>query len=387
MVVLGVIVGLVVLVVLVALHELGHAIVARRNGVDVEEFGIGFPPRARAWRPQQSFLGEKVQFSLNWLPLGGFVRLKGEHDAATGPRTYGAASYWAKTRILLAGVAMNWLVAALLFSTLAVVGLPKLVPQQAVLPFDATVERSPVTVVDVVQGSPAAQAALQRGDQIIRVGEHTVATTTDLSVATAAQAGQTVAVSLVRDGRQLTTQAALRPQDGATNGGYLGVTSGQSEKIRSTWSAPLVGLVTTAQLTIETVKGIGDIVAKAVGGLIGQFAASEADRQTAARDLAAAGSSVAGPVGILGTLFPMVVSSGPWSVLLLAAIISLTLAVMNLLPIPALDGGRWLVMTLFRLSKRPLTKEREETIQVTGFLLILLLTVVVTWNDIGKFFS
>ncbi len=122
MLIVGIITGLIILVLLIVAHELGHAVVARRNGVKVEEFGIGFPPRAWARK-----LGNGVLFSLNWLPLGGFVRLHGEHDSATGKGTYGAASFWVKTKILLAGVVMNWLVAAVLFTVLAWVGLPKLV--------------------------------------------------------------------------------------------------------------------------------------------------------------------------------------------------------------------------------------------------------------------
>ena len=104
MLLMGILTGLIVLVVLIVVHELGHAIVARRNGVVVEEFGIGFPPKA--WGKK---LKNGVLFTLNWLPLGGFVRLKGEHDAAKGKGTYGAASFWQKTKILLAGVVMNWL--------------------------------------------------------------------------------------------------------------------------------------------------------------------------------------------------------------------------------------------------------------------------------------
>ena len=111
MLILGVILGLFVLVLLVVLHELGHAMVAKRNGVVVEEFGIGFPPRAKNWQPKKSFLGKNVIFSLNWLPLGGFVKLKGEYDSAEGKGTYGGATFWVKTKILLAGVLMNWLTA------------------------------------------------------------------------------------------------------------------------------------------------------------------------------------------------------------------------------------------------------------------------------------
>lgn len=109
MLLLGILIGLIVLVILVTVHELGHAIVARRNGVVVEEFGIGFPPKA--WGKK---LKNGILLTLNWLPLGGFVKLQGEHDAASKKGDYGAATFWQKTKILLAGVVINWLVAVLL---------------------------------------------------------------------------------------------------------------------------------------------------------------------------------------------------------------------------------------------------------------------------------
>ena len=96
---LGIIVGLIILVFLVVVHELGHGIIARRNGVVVEEFGIGFPPKAWAKKIKKSILGKNVLFTLNWLPLGGFVKLQGENDAASRKGDYGAASFWVKTKI------------------------------------------------------------------------------------------------------------------------------------------------------------------------------------------------------------------------------------------------------------------------------------------------
>ena len=125
---------------------------------------------------------------------------------------------------------------------------------------------------------------------------------------------------------------------------------------------------------------------KSVGGFIGQFFGSDESRQAARADLAAVGENVAGPVGILGVLFPSVVNSGLTQILLLAAIISLTLAVMNVLPIPALDGGRWFTMAIFRLTRKELTKEREENIQAAGMLVLLVLTILVTVSDVGKLF-
>lgn len=383
---IGILLGLAVLVILVALHELGHAIVAKRNGVDVEEYGIGFPPRAKKWRPKQSFLGKNVIFSLNWLPLGGFVRLKGEHDAARGKGTYGAASFWVKTKILLAGVFVNWLTAVVLFTILALVGLPKILPNQVVLPFDATIERSALTVVRVTDGSPAARVGIQSGDEVRSVGATTVKTAAELSAATREQAGQTVSITVVRDGQTITQTITLNTEQQAANGGYLGIASGQSEKIRSTWSAPIAAVATTGQLTYETLAGVGNILTKTVTGTFGQWFGSEETKQAAKADLAEVGENMAGPVGILGVLFPSVLNTGITQIVLLAAIISLTLAVMNILPIPALDGGRWFTMTIFRLTRKELTKEREENIQAAGFIFLMVLTFLVTVSDVGKFF-
>src|SRR5664279_3659375 len=139
----GVIVGLVILVFLVVAHELGHAIVAHRNGVVVEEFGIGFPPRAWAKK-----LKNGVLFTLNWLPLGGYVKLQGEHDSASKKGDYGAASFWQKTKILLAGVLMNWIVAVLLLTVLAWTGLPKILPDQFTVTGDTTIVKQSVEVSD-----------------------------------------------------------------------------------------------------------------------------------------------------------------------------------------------------------------------------------------------
>ena len=142
--IIGIIVGLLILVFLVTVHELGHAIVSRRNGVVVEEFGIGFPPLA--W-------GKKLKngtiFSLNWLPLGGFVKLQGENDAANKKGDYGAATFFSKTKILFAGVLANWLIAILLLTILALVGLPKVLPDQFSVAGDTKIITKPVIIMNL----------------------------------------------------------------------------------------------------------------------------------------------------------------------------------------------------------------------------------------------
>jgi regulator of sigma E protease len=377
----GIIVGIVILVALVSVHELGHAIAARRNGVVVEEFGIGFPPRAWAKKLKNGML-----FTLNWLPLGGFVKLQGEHDSATGKGDYGAASFWQKTKILLAGVFVNWLVAAVLLTVLAFTGLPKIVDNQFTVPTDTAIVAKPVEVTAVSKDSPADKAGLKAGDQIIRFAGEAVSNPKILTDMTKDQKGRTVSVVYVREGAESTAEVSLRV-DNNDGKGFLGLQSGQREEIQATWSAPIVGIVTTGQFTLVTLQGLGDLVVNTARGVVLQFSGDTQSREQANKDLAAASNSVAGPVGILGTIFPAAEQAGVTQLVLLTAIISLTLAVMNILPIPALDGGRWFTMALFRLLKKPLTKDREERIQGAGFLILMFLVIVVTVADVAKLFK
>ena len=386
MIIWGVLLGLFVLVLLVVLHELGHAIVAKRNGVKVEEFGIGFPPAAKKWKVKRSFLGEGVTFSLNWLPLGGFVRLKGEYDSAKGEGTYGGSTFWVKTKILLAGVMMNWITAIVLFTILAVIGMPKVLPNQVQLPFDTDIRRSPVTIAKITPNSPADKIGLKVNDELIEINGQSLTEAEKLPVITKQNAGKKVRVEYRRDGKELAVDVQLNDEKSAKGSGYLGVISGQTEKMYSTWSAPIMGVATTGQLSYETLKGVGVLLAKTTHGLVGQIFGSNESKESARADLASVGQSVAGPIGILGVLFPSVVNSGVAQIIFVAALISLTLAVMNILPIPALDGGRWFTMTIFRLFKKDLTKEREENIQATGMLILLILTILVTISDVGKLF-
>lgn len=376
--IIGIIVGIIVLVILVAVHELGHGIVAMRNGVVLEEFGIGFPPRA--WSKK---LKNGVLFSLNWLPLGGFVKLQGEHDAATKKGDYGAATFWQKTKILLAGVLINWVVAAFLLTVLALVGLPKILPNQFVVPADAHQVTQSVTLSSLVKGYPAAEAGLKDGDKITTLDGQSIDTTYRFIALTKENKGKTVSIQYVRDGKDGTATVALRDAGSAV----FGSTLSQQQSIRATWSAPIVGIATTGQFTWVTIQGLGQLVGNLVSGLVGQLSSNQTTRQDAGTNLAAAGDSVAGPIGILGTIFPAASKAGPIEVLFLAAIISLTLAVMNILPIPALDGGRWFVMTLYKLRKKTLTKEREEKIQAIGFSTLIILIILVTIGDVTKLFK
>lgn len=376
--IIGIAVGLVILVILVVLHELGHAIVAHRNGVVVEEFGIGFPPRA--WGKK---LKNGVEFTLNWLPLGGFVKLQGEHDAAKGKGDYGAATFWQKTKILLAGVAINWITAVLLLTVLAWAGLPKVLPDQFSLPYDTRLVTHPVEV-KVVKDGPAEKAGLKAGDELRSLAGEKITMGQDLSRLTEAHKGDKVEVTYVRNGKEQRTAVHLRASN--TDGkGYFGVAaSSKPAMIYTTWSAPIVGVGTTIQLTGATLDGLGKLVGGLAHGLTAQLSGDPEVKKAGSEELQTTSQGVSGPVGIFGVLFPAASAAGPTQLIFLTAIISLSLAVFNTLPIPALDGGRWFVMALFRLLKKPLTKDREEKIQTIGFLTLMALVVVVTIVDVGK---
>jgi regulator of sigma E protease len=377
---------------LVLIHEWGHFIVARRNGVEAEEFGLFFPPR---------IVGKKLKsgmvLSLNWLPLGGFVKLKGEHDNDSEPGSFGAASLVAKTKILLAGVGMNLLAGLVILTILGWVGMPVLINkdlngrEQFHIKSDTHISRQQVEVADVVAGSPASKIGLAGRDTIERIsgGSQTyqIQTIDDIHRATKALAGQRVNVTYKHAGDTLTRQTRLNTaktvQESNGTKGYLGVALNQLTIWRSGWSAPINALGFTWQLIVLTFEGIGHALA-GLGSLIAGLVTQNHVAQT--HGASQAEGQVGGPVAIMEILWGSG-SLGINFVLVFIAIISLTLALMNVLPIPALDGGR-LFMTLFSrgVLKRPLTQAMEERIVGAGMLVVLSLIVLITIVDIKRFF-
>ena len=375
--IIGIIIGLIVLTLLVAAHELGHAIVARRNGVIVEEYALGFPPKAIGKKVKKSFLGKNVEYRINWLPLGGYVRMKGEYDASNKKGDYGAASYWAKTKILFAGVAVNWLVAALILTVLAWIGLPKIIDNQFSINGDSRtviLEPGEVSIASVVSKSIAEKNDIKTGDKLIRVNNQKVesAATVSRLIKESSDNSNKITIEIERSGNKITKVAPIG------KGEKLGIAMGERkarEMLYSTWSAPIVGVGTTLQFTGMTFTGVGNILGKLVTGIVDKFNSSEIVRNGASQKLNEVSQSVTGPVGILGIIFPQAGQMGLQMILFLAAIISISLAVMNVLPIPALDGGRWLVMTIYKLRGKVLTK---------GMITLLALMMVITYLDFTK---
>lgn len=370
------ILGIILFIGLVVIHEFGHFIAARRNGVDVEEFGIGFPPRAWSKKTKSGFL-----FSLNWLPIGGFVKLKGEHDSDTEKGSFGAASLKAKVKIMLAGVGMNLLGAFVLFTAVAWIGMPKLIENQFSIKSDAHVARQQVLVSNVAKDSPAAKAGLKQSDRVLSVEDESgkrvaLMSAHQLSDTTKAFAGQKVTLTYDRDGQRQTAKAQLLSEEQVAASqrtskpkGYLGVTPADYTMTRYTWSAPVVAVGMMGQMTAATFQGLGTAIAAVFQG-----------------DGARASSQVSGPVGIVvllknGSLL------GIEFILTIIGLISLTLAIMNVLPIPALDGGRLFLTLISRgLFRRPLSEEMEERINGYGFLALIGLVILITIVDVRRYF-
>lgn len=382
------IVGLLLFIGLVVAHEFGHFLMARRGGVEVEEFGIFFPPRIWKRKTKGGYV-----FSINLLPLGGFVKLKGEHDSDTEPGSFGAATTSRKVKIMLAGVGMNLIAALILFTILGWVGMPKLIDNQFVIKSDTKVVKNDVIINYIEPNSPAAHAGLKVRDRITGLGTTgsitQIKSDTQLPGLTRRYAGEKIQIDYQRNGIKHTLSTTLLSNDAVKQSqtahnpkGYLGIQPTEYTLQRSTWSAPVVAVGLSGQLTWLTLQGLGHAIGGLGGIIAGAFTANHTARENAQTT---ASSQVSGPVGIFvilkdGSLL------GYQFMLMIIAVISLTLAVMNVLPIPALDGGRLFVVAISRLMRRKISPKTEETIYASGFAVLMVLVIIITFVDVKRFF-
>lgn len=362
------ILGIIIFSLLIVAHEFGHFLVAKRNGVEVEEFGVGFPPKIFAKKMGKGIL--KSVYSINLLPIGGFVKLKGESDSSQEPGSFGSASLWSKTKIIMAGVVVNFVIAVVLFSVVAAIRLPVVVENQFTIAGDTELLVDEVVVAQVVEDSPADQAGLETGHTLININGEKIEDASELGEITKANAGKTIEL-VARDpdadsSESFNIQLLENPKE---NQGYLGVGPADREERRSTWSAPLVGAGITVQYSLLTLQELGR-------GLVNLVTPGPAP----------GGQEVVitGPVGIFSILGQL--ETIP-EVLRFTAFISMSLGLMNALPIPALDGGRLFVTWLFRnVLRRPLSETTENAIHGSGMLVLLGVLAIVTVADIIRAF-
>jgi regulator of sigma E protease len=258
--------------------------------------------------------------------------------------------------------------------------MPKLVDNQFTVPSDTTITKNEVLVGAIEEESPASKAGLQQRDQLISIGTtldnaQQISSAESLPKVTSEFAGQEVQITYERAGNTATATTTLRTTEEVEKSkntddpkGYLGIVPAEYTLQRSTWSAPIVGVAVTKQFTELTFRGLGTVISSLFQG-----------------DTKKASDQVSGPVGVF-VLIKDGSELGIQFVLMVIAIISLTLAIMNALPIPALDGGRLFVTYLYRILGKKLTPKAEELIHGIGFAALMVLFVLITVVDVKRFF-
>jgi len=360
---MNIILFIIVLTVLVFVHELGHFLAAKKSGIRVDEFGIGFPPALFKKK-----VGETV-YSLNAFPVGGFVKIFGEDPndeslkGADKERSITHKPKLIQAWVLVAGITFNILFAWLLVSLGFMMGLPFSADDEK---YGARVEGAAVVITQVLPESPAALAGLKAGDSIVSLSgskdvlESPSVVTTQEFIASHKE----IELSYVRNNEVATTSVA--PKEGIVDGRRA---VGISMDFAGTLTLPVhealyAGIFTTANLTWGTAIGLIDFFKNI---FIGQANFSE----------------VAGPVGIAGVVGDAS-ELGFVNLLTLVAIISINLAIINILPFPALDGGRLFFLLIEAIKGSPIRPVVANTANGIGFILLILLMVVVTYHDIAK---
>ena len=370
------IIFVIILGLLVLVHELGHFLVAKKAGVKVEEFGFGYPPRALK-------LGRKwgTLFSLNWIPFGGFVKILGENydeendspekkssssENSRGDLHFTKISKKWQAAILAAGVTFNIIFAWLLFSLGFMIGLPTPVDNN----FGAEVKDPILTIIEILPESPAKTAGLKTGDKIISISLSNEKIITNIMPEEVSdfinQSSGEVMLEINRGGEILNFN--ILPETGLVEGRKL---LGISMDMVGILSLPIhkafyEGGKVTYQITYLTVGGLAHLVKDAFQG--------QADI-----------SEVTGPVGIIG-LVGDASRLGFAYLLTFTALISINLAIINLIPFPALDGGRLLFVIIESITKRPINPKIAQTTNTIGFALLITLMLVITYRDILNLF-
>ncbi len=360
---------LLLLTVLILLHEFGHFWVARKAGVTVEEFGFGLPPRLMTVFKQKG-----TAFTLNWIPFGGFVRLKGENaendSERRAPGSFSRASILARSAVLLAGVFMNFLFATIIFMYGFSAGhwIPTYVSfEEMRAAADAgEIHFVPGVVIDqVIPGGTALAAGLPSGSVLLKVDGTDVMLPSDVSKL---QEGKTKVVYtfLRTPGETKEEKLTISVSGGKTGVGLRPYARELSAPNRTLVEAFILSLREAKVMTVQTVIGLGRLFMSLT-------------------QHARVPEGITGIVGI-AQLTHESVQEGLSTYLRLVALLSLSLAVLNVLPFPALDGGRLLFVLAEAILRRPLNRRFETTTNAVGFVVLILLIVIITYNDVIHLF-
>lgn len=373
MTIIIVVVFILILGVLIFSHELGHFVVARRNGIKTDEFGFGFPPRMLGffknegkWRfawGNKEIKAKDTIYSINWIPMGGFVKIKGENgDEKKDHDSFASKKPWVRVKVLMAGVMMNFILAWFLYSIGYVVGNP-----------EAVESGESIQIVNVIEDSPAKLMGLKAGDEIFKTqiladgSEIKISNVEDVQSYVGNFKGQEVNLKIKRGSETLDLKGIPRVNvpDGQ---GSLGIELAQVSIVKYPWyQAPWLGLLKLKDVFIaifvvlfEALKSL--LIWKAPAGL-----------------------EIAGPVKIFN-LTGDFVRLGYIYVIQFAALLSVNLGIMNALPIPALDGGRILFVILEKIKGRPVKETTEQLFHTVGFFTLIMLMIFIVTRELLEMF-
>lgn len=365
---LSIIIFIAILSILVMLHEFGHFLMAKRAKIGVEEFGFGLPPRI--W-------GKKIKgtiYSINWLPFGGFVKLIGEDP--TDERRDSRDSFYTKSildrsLVVLAGVALNFLLAVVIFYIVVfALGAKVSVPLLTDHKFKFVNQTTQVLVGDVIDQSAAQKAQIKPGESIIQIGGEKITSVEQLQKIVRSSEGKSLKITLENPvNNQTRVVEAVPVYNESLKTAALGVSLGDLAVLNyETFPQKLfAGFIHSYNTVVYSAKVFGELIG---------FAISQ-------KDIKPVSEGVSGPIGI-AKITSQAVALGPISVLQLIGLLSLNLAVFNVLPIPALDGGRFFFIVIEAVTRKKVYPSIEKWTHTIGFALLLGLIVFITYNDILK---
>jgi regulator of sigma E protease len=364
---MSILIFLLVLFVLVLVHELGHFAIAKWTGMRVDEFGIGFPPKLFGIKKGET------EYTFNLFPVGGFVKIYGEDalvestdntPAAVVSGSFMSKSKWAQAAVLVAGITMNIIFAWILITLAFGLGV-----KSSVTEADAT-PTAVLAITQVLPEGPAGLVALPQGAVIreVTAGDDTLEKLTPSAFSAFIDAHKDSSVTLAYSLNGEMRAVQVTPQTGVIEGSdraAIGVALTLVDTVSRSFSESLI------DASVYTVTALRDITL-GIGKLLADTVRMQADF-----------SQVSGPVGIVG-LVDEASSYGLTSLLMFTAFISLNLAVINILPFPALDGGRLLFVAIEAVKGTPIKAQYVAVLNTVGFFLLILLMVLVTWNDVAK---
>lgn len=328
---MNIIISLIVFGILVLFHEFGHFIVAKKAGVKIHEFAIGMGPKV------YSHKGYETEYSLRLLPIGGYVRMEGEDEESSDPRSFNNKTIFQKISIIFAGPLMNFILAILL---LTVMFMYKGVPG--------------TTIETTMDNSPAQQVGIKQGDKILKINDASIKNWDDIRKTISDSTTDNIKIQVERDGSVLEYNIIPKDENGKKK---IGIESRYEKNVISSFKYAV-------DQTFFILEQMIDFLGKAITGNV-------------SRD------EVAGPVGIINVV-GQAADAGMMNVVFLAAVISINLGLFNLLPVPALDGGRIVFLLIELIRGKKMDPEREGSIHFIGFVALMVLMVFTIYNDVSR---